>query len=226
MVLVIGHRGAKGYEPENTLRSFKKALELKVDMIELDVQLSKDKQLIVIHDNKVNRTTNGSGYVKEKTFNELRSLDAGKGEKIPTLREVFNLVDKQVTINIELKGKGTAKPVARLIEMYVKKKGWTNNHSFVSSFDYEELEKFNELNPEIKLGVLIGRNLERGLNFAEKIKAKVVSPRKRLITKKLIDKIHKKGRKVYVWTVNTKKGIEKIKKLKVDGIFSNYPDRI
>jgi len=105
MFLKIGHRGAMGYEPENTLRSFKKALDLKVDMIELDVYVCKSDELIVIHDDKVDRTTNGQGYVVNKTFEELRTLDAGKNEKIPTLSEVLNLVNRKAKLNIELKGK-------------------------------------------------------------------------------------------------------------------------
>ena len=99
MVTKIGHRGAMGYAPENTLKSFKKALELNVDAIELDVYICKSGELVVIHDDKVNRTTNGKGYVAEKTFKELRALDAGEKEKIPELKEVFDLVNKKVNIN-------------------------------------------------------------------------------------------------------------------------------
>src|SRR6056297_2287931 len=106
MVLKIGHRGAMGYEPENTLRSFKKAIELNVDMVELDVYVCSSGELVVIHDDKVDKTTNGKGYVSEKSFDELRKLDAGMGEKIPTLQEVLDLIDKRAKVNIELKGKG------------------------------------------------------------------------------------------------------------------------
>ena len=154
-MLKIGHRGAMGHEPENTLCSFQKALELGVDMIELDVYVLKTGELVVIHDDKVDRTTNGHGYVIDKSFKEIRSLDAGQGEKIPTLNEVFGLVDKKVPINVELKGEGTAIPVAKLIEQYINDKGWTEEHFLVSSFDHPELKKFKELKPNIRIGALI-----------------------------------------------------------------------
>ena len=115
-MLIIAHRGASGYEPENTLRSFRKAIGLKSDAIELDVQLTKDNKLVVIHDETVNRTTNGKGKVKDLTLRELRKLDAGKGEKVPTLEEVFNLVKRKVKIHVELKGNNIAKPVNDLIK--------------------------------------------------------------------------------------------------------------
>src|ERR1700691_2371330 len=99
-MLVIAHRGASGYEPENTLASFKKALEIGVDGIELDVHLSKDGNVMVIHDSWVNRTTNGIGRVENKTLKELQKLDAGNGEKIPTLQEVLDVINRKVLINI------------------------------------------------------------------------------------------------------------------------------
>ena len=91
-MIIIGHRGAMGYEPENTLRSFQKALDLGVDMIEFDVHLCKSGELVVFHDEKVNRTTNGQGYIAQKSLEKLKELDAGQGEKIPTLEEVLDLV--------------------------------------------------------------------------------------------------------------------------------------
>ena len=113
--LKIGHRGACGYEPENTLRSFKKALDLGVDTIELDVHKTKDEATVVIHDEKVDKTTNGTGFVADKSLEEIKKLDAGKGEKIPTLEEVLDLVNRKAQVNIELKGEGTARPVADII---------------------------------------------------------------------------------------------------------------
>jgi glycerophosphoryl diester phosphodiesterase len=116
---IIGHRGASGYEPENTLRSFQKAIDLGVEMIELDVYTCKSGELVVMHDDKVNRTTNGNGYVFNMTLTELKTLDAGKGEKVPTLVEVFDLINKKIAINVELKGEGTAESTAELIQKYI-----------------------------------------------------------------------------------------------------------
>ena len=149
-IIKVGHRGAMGYEPENTLRSFKKALELGVDMIEFDVYVCKSGELVVIQDDTLERTTNGKGLVIEKTLAELKELDAGKEEKIPTLEEIMDLADKKVKINIELKGDNTAKPVLNMIEKYVDEKGWKYDDFLVSSFNHNELKKFKELNPKIK----------------------------------------------------------------------------
>ncbi len=122
MVTKIGHRGAMGYAPENTLKSFKKALELNINCVELDVHACKSGELAVIHDDEVDRTTNGKGYIAEKDLNEVKILDAGEGEKIPLLSEVLDLIDKRIKINIELKAEGTAKPVYEMIEDYMKNK--------------------------------------------------------------------------------------------------------
>lgn len=104
-MLRIAHRGASGYAPENTLAAFKKALEFDIDVIELDVHLTKDNHLVVIHDKTVNRTTDGKGKVADKTLAELQKLDAGNGEKIPTLQEVLDLVNRKALVSIEIKGK-------------------------------------------------------------------------------------------------------------------------
>lgn len=122
MPLIVGHRGASGYEPENTLLSFERAIAMGVDMIELDVYVCKTGQLVVMHDDTINRTTNGKGKVMELTWDTLKKYDAGKGEHIPLLSQVFDLVNKRIIINIELKGPHTAKPVAELINYYVTNK--------------------------------------------------------------------------------------------------------
>ena len=113
-MICFGHRGASGYEPENTLRSFKRAIEIGCDWIELDVHLA-DQQIIVIHDDDLSGTTNGTGSTSSRSFTYLRSLDMGKGERIPTLGEVIALVDHQCSINIELKGADTAAAVSQFL---------------------------------------------------------------------------------------------------------------
>jgi len=224
-MLRIGHRGAMGYAPENTLKSFQKALELGVDMIELDVCKCKSGELVIIHDDKVNRTTDGEGYIIDKIFEEVRSLDAGEGEKIPTLQEVLDLVDQKVEVNIELKGDNTAEPVAKLIDEYIKK-GWKDSCFLVSSFNHYELKKFKELKPNIRVGALIGGIPLGYSEFAKELKAYSLHPTLEFINKELVDNAHKNGLKVLVYTVNDKDDINKMKELRVDGLFSNYPDRI
>lgn len=225
MIIKIGHRGAMGYEPENTLISFQKAINLKVDMIEFDVHLCKTGKVVVIHDDKVNRTTDGNGYVSEKSLKELRELNINKNQKIPTLQETLDLIDKKVKVNIELKGKNTAKPVFQIIKKYVNEKGWFYGDFFISSFDLGELTHFYKLIPEAKLGYIIKKptNLTQLL---QNIKLYSVNISVKHLTKDLVNELHKKGIKVFVWTVNDKKEIKRIKSLKVDGIISDYPDRI
>jgi glycerophosphoryl diester phosphodiesterase len=225
-IIKIGHRGAMGYEPENTLRSFKKALELKVDMIELDVYTLKSGETIVIHDDKVDRTTNGQGYVMDKNFEDIRILDAGKGEKIPTLQEVLDLVSRKVKVNIELKGEKTAVPVTKIINKYIEEKKWKNDDFLVSSFNHVELKEFKKLCPGIKVGALIMAIPEDYASFGEKISAYSINLNYEFINQKFVDDAHKRKLKVFVWTVNDKDDIKKMKALKVDGIFTNFPDRI
>jgi len=226
MITKIGHRGAMGYEPENTLKSFKKALEFDIDAVELDVYVCKSGELVVIHDDKVDRTTNGKGYVIEKTFDELRELDAGQNEKIPLLSEVLDVIDKKVKINIELKGANTAKPVNDLIEKYVKNKGWKYENFLISSFNHYELKQFNEINPDIEIGALITGIPIDFAEFAEKVNAKYVNLCIEFINQEFVDDAHNRGMKVFVWTVNDLDDIERMKALGIDGIFSNFPDRL
>lgn len=222
----IGHRGASGYEPENTLRSFKKALALGVDMIEFDVHVCASGELVVIHDTKVDRTTNGTGYVANKTLQELKKLDAGKGEQIPTLLEVLDVINQQAIVNIELKGVNTAEPVAKIINEYVTQKGWKYDKFFVSSFNHIELLKFKKLVPQVKTGALLEGIPVRLASFAQDCKAQAIGVFKDYVTQEYVNDAHKKKLKVYVFTVNEPDEIERIKKLGVDGIFSNFPDRL
>ena len=228
-MLKIGHRGACGYAPENTLKSFQKAIDLGVDMIELDVQLCKSGDLVVMHDDTVNRTTDGSGFVKKIKLKNLKKLDAGEEERIPTLEEILNLVDRRVKVNIELKGPKTAKPVMKLIEEYVKKKRWNLDDFIISSFSRRELKKARSINPLIQIGFLISRFqlLDHWwLSFAKKIRANFIGPSLKIISKRLIRKAHKQGLRVYIWTVNESKDIERMRKWEADGVFSNFPDKI
>ncbi len=223
-MLKIGHRGAMGYEPENTLLSFQRALDLKVDAVELDVHRCQTGELVIIHDDKVNRTTNGKGYVAEKTFDELRLLDAGKGQKIPTLEEVLDLVDKKAIVNIELKGTGTAEPVSKIIRKYIQKKGWQLNFFLVSSFNYYELQKFHQFAPEISIGILISEVPLENVEFTGKADVSSVHVCAKVIDRKFIEDAHQRGMKVFVWTVNHPQEIKRVKTLGVDGIFSDFPD--
>ena len=221
----FGHRGARGHEPENTLRSVRKALELGADGIEVDVYLA-DGQLVVIHDDTLERTTNGVGRVAEKSFAYLRSLDAGHGEPIPTLAEVFDTVNRRAVINVELKGPGTAAPVAQLIGQYVQSGGWRHEDFLVSSFDLAQIQTIKRLQPGIRTGALIEKVPPGLAAFAEQLGAWSVHPRKRCVSPELVADAHRRGLKVFVFTINRPADIAFMQTLGVDGVFTDYPERV
>lgn len=221
----IGHRGAAGYEPENTLTSFQKAIELGADMVELDVRICKTGEIMVFHDDTLERTTNGTGRIKDKTLAELKKLDAGKGHQIPTLSEVFDLVDKRIAINIELKGEKTALSVAQTIMEYVED-GWDEGQFLVSSFNYDELLNFKIFYPFLRMGLLFGRLKTNFFELAEFFCCYSIHPPIERVNFQLIENAHRKGLKVFVWTANDAEDIKVLQNLGVDGIFSDYPDRL
>lgn len=219
-ILKIGHRGAKGHKPENTLISFEKAIDFNVDGIELDVHLSLDGKLIVIHDETIDRTTPNNGFVKNSTSSDLKELG------IPTLIDVLDLVNRRCFVNIELKGIGTSKPVVELIAQYISNKNWNYNDFLVSSFDWKMLEEIQLLNPKIRIGVLTDESIKEALAFAKKIKAFSIHPDYRLLIKENVALVQENGFEIYTWTVNLTEDIQKIKSFNVNGIISDFPDRI
>lgn len=221
----LGHRGAAGHEPENTLRSVRKALELGAHGIEVDVHFV-DGQLVVIHDDTLQRTTNGHGPLTRKTFADLRSLDAGRGERIPTLAEVFDTVNRRALINVELKGPRTAAPVVAMIDGYVRHRGWRYGDFLLSSFDHEQIREARHLQPLVQIAPLINKAPPDLAGFAERMYAWAVNVSKRCITRALVDDAHARGLKVFVYTVNEPHEIENMKSLGVDGVFSNFPERV
>jgi glycerophosphoryl diester phosphodiesterase len=223
-MLCIGHRGAMGHEPENTLLSIHKAIALGVDAIEIDVH-NLDHNLVVIHDRDLARTTNGSGYLEHNSFAYVRSLDAGKGEQVPTLEEVFETVDRQVIINIELKGSNTAKLVISLIQTYIKA-GWSYTDFVVSSFDHDQLHQVKKICPEIITGMLIYGLPWQYLASAQEIQASLLIPNLDYVNSKMIESAHQQGLQVWVYTVNQPDDLKLMRALGVDGIFTNYPERV
>lgn len=225
-MLKIAHRGARGYEPENTLQAFQKAIEMKADGIELDVHLSSDGHLIVIHDETIDRTTNGKGFVNNLSLQKLKDFRIENKHQVPTLSEVLDLVNQQCFINIELKGIGTADAVATLIELYISEKNWSYDSFLVSSFDWEFLKQIDSLNPKISIGVLTETDIESAITFAKEIKAKAIHPDYHLLNKENTRQIQEIGFQVFPWTVNKKEDIAKIKTYNVNGIISDFTDRI
>jgi len=223
-MLCIGHRGAMGYAPENTLKSIEKALALKTPWVEVDV-FYVDDHLVVIHDDRLERTTNGSGYICDRTFAYLRTLDAGDGQQIPTLEEVLDLVAGRAGINIELKGPETAKPVINLIR---EKMGatWDPAKFMVSSFNHHEIKKVRVLDDRIRTGALIAGIPIEYAAFAQELGAYSVNQSREFVNSEFVRDAHRRGLKVFVYTVDHPEDMQRMQSLGVDGLFSNYPDRV
>jgi len=222
-MLIIGHRGAMGHAPENTLLSIEKALELGASWIEIDVQAA-DGHLVVFHDIRLERVTNGKGYVAEQSFSYLRSLDAGKGQQIPTLEEVFEQVNHRAGINIELKGPKTAALTAHLISRELDR-GWKRDKILVSSFNHPELMAFQTLCPNISIGPLIaGVPLGRAA-FAQAMGAYSVHICLDFVDSEFAKDARQRGLKVFVYTVNHPQDIARLHAMGVDGIFTDFPER-
>jgi glycerophosphoryl diester phosphodiesterase len=225
-VLKIGHRGACGYAPENTLLSFAIALTMNVSMIEFDVYQCASGHTVVIHDETVDRTTNGTGEVATMRLEQLKALDAGKGQIIPTLQEVLDLADHKAMVNIELKGKNTASPVAKIIDEYVLTKGW-NYHDFViSSFDHEQLYEIHALKPHVRIAILSHKLPAHYRRLVADLKAESINLKHSNITQDIIHELHAQNIKICAWTVNSPADITRLVEWGIDGIFSDFPDRL
>ena len=219
-MIKIGHRGAQGYVAENTLASFEKAMALDVDGIELDVHLSLDGEVMVIHDKTIDRTTSEKGLVKNFTCVELKKLE------IPTLNEVLDLINNNFLVNIELKSNDSVEKVIEIIDFYISEKKWNSENFIISSFDWKLLLKVKSLNKDIKIGVLTEENLESAITFAKKIEAFSINPYFKLLTAENVQIIQNEGFQIHTWTVNSPEDIIFVKSLQVDAIISDFPDRI
>ena len=223
---MIGHRGAAGHAPENTLRSFHKAVELGADMVELDVHLCATGEPVVIHDDTLDRTTDGSGRVRDVSLDDLRQLDAGAGERVPTLVEVIDEMSGRVAINVEIKGLGCVDRVNEVISDAVGDGLVSHDGLLVSSFHIGMLEWMRALSDDVRLGVLVGDAPSMVLEFAQRVGAYSVNPYHRRMSLEFVSSAHDLGLKVYPWTVNESGNIARAKAMGVDGIISDYPERV
>ena len=223
-MLTIGHRGAAGYEPENTIQSFAKAIKLGAEMIEFDVQLCKTGEVVVIHDFTLERTTNGNGLVAETPLSKLKQLDARKGQQIPTLEEVLKTISRKTIVNIELKGINIAQPTANIIRDFIENKNWQTNDFLVSSFNHSELLTFKKLMPETRIGVLYEEIPASFNETASALNAYSINAEFNYLNKKIVNWVHSIGYKIYAYTVNTNNEKLKMKEIGVDGIFTDFPD--
>ena len=231
--IILAHRGASAHAPENTLGAFELALAQNADAIELDVKLSADGQAVVIHDPTVDRTTSGHGRVKDLSLAQLRSLDAGsffsekyKGEKIPTLEEVFETVGKRTFINVELTNYNT--PRDQLVEtvcMLVKKFS-LQKHILFSSFFASNLSRARAYLPGVPRGLLALNGLlgawARSFGFAFG-RYHALHPNLKDVTQQQVQRVHRLQRRIHVWTVNAAEDMRRLFHWGVDAIFTDDP---
>ncbi|MCI5162147.1 MAG: glycerophosphodiester phosphodiesterase [Candidatus Electrothrix sp. AX5] len=221
--LCIAHRGAMGYEPENTLLSIRKALELKASWIEIDVHFI-DNHLMVIHDDVIDHPKESKINIYGKKFDFLRSINVGKEQKIPILEEVLNLVDRKANLNIELKGDFTASPVCELIVDYVENYGWNYDNFLLSSFKYNELETAREILSNIPIGLLTRERKFACFDKARSLGACYLNVSIDILTDDVVKKAHDNNLKVLVYTVNSPEELMMVQKTGADGVFTNYID--
>ena len=235
-VMVVAHRGFSGAAPENTLAAFRKAIEAGSDMIELDVHLSKDGKIVVIHDETLERTTNGQGKVVDHTLQEIKMLDAGSwfnpqfsGEKIPTLGEVLAIAQGKVPVNIEIKnpthGKYSITELAEKALQEVKMAEMMNQVIF-SSFNPVSLEWIRKKEPGARVAFLYHRPWNALPEVTGGREFQVLNLRNIHLTREKVDKIRKEGFTLNVYTVNSEEELEQFIRWGVDGIITNYPDRL
>lgn len=223
---VIGHRGAMGHETENTLPSIQKALDFEVDMIEIDVFKIQDDEIVVFHDEGLERLTDGIGQIESYNIGDLEQVKVEGGHRIPLLQEVLDLMNNKVELNIELKGANTAELVNSIMDYNVREKGWDFDKFIVSSFKWEELRKMRKVNPEVRIAILTEEDPLDALEIAKELNAEAINPYFVNLTTENVSQIQKEGFKIYTWTVNDLEDIEKMKVFGVDGIITNYPERV
>ncbi len=232
MTRIIAHRGASGYAPENTMEAFKLAIESGADGIETDVHLSKDGQVVIIHDEKIDRTSNGIGYVKDYNYEELSTFNYNNHMeqyefcKIPLLSDLLELVKSSgIYLNIELKTDffsypGIEEKVIELVKQYE-----LENQIIYSSFNHYTLMKIKEINPKAKIGLLYSAGLVQPWDYATHVHADALHPfYGNLDIPFYVEESHKHNIMVNTWTVNKRETMERFIEMDVDGLITNYPD--
>lgn len=243
-IYTIAHRGASGYAPENTIPAFEQALDMKSDYIELDIQLTKDLVPVVIHDGTVNRTTNGKGYVKDYTLEQLMTLDAGSwfnekypmfareiyaGLRIPTLDQVFERFGKEVAYMIEIKDPNLNSNIESVLNEHILKYDLTDYVS-IHSFSEASLRRFHAINASIPLYQIVWYDFsvyKISESYINRLKTYAVgiSPNFQKINAGYVAQVKNSGLKIFPYTVNYQVNMDKAVLWGVDGVHTNFPDR-
>ena len=231
-MLTIGHRGARGYIAENTLESIQKALDLNVDGVEIDVFRCASGEIVVFHDKKLKRLTGHNGLIEETTFEELKNMLVAGRYRIPTLQQVLEKIGGKILLNVELKGENTAIPTATILKQYLSDSQSDIKKLIVSSKNWKELTLFKNQNTNIPIGVLshynifLEKRVDAIIEKGRELSALAIHPKFSILNKKAIDKMHSAGFLVYSWTINSPKDIQRAIRLGVDGIITDFPDRV
>ncbi|MDP5147537.1 glycerophosphodiester phosphodiesterase family protein [Shewanella sp. ULN5] len=222
-MLIFAHRGASGYQTENTLASMQAALDLGVEAVELDVH-NVEGQLIVFHDRRLESKSTGNGLIKQKTLAELQHINI-KGHPFPTLWQVLSLINGQCIVNIELKGDNTVAPMLAMYDDVISQLNFTPDQLLFSSFNHPYLAQLKQAKPHAYVAPLLGGIPLDLAKSVSDLKAYSLHIDLGFISQALIDDAHQRGAKVYVYTVDNPDDIRALQAIGVDGVFSNYPDR-
>jgi glycerophosphoryl diester phosphodiesterase len=221
-ILIIGHRGASAITPPNTLKAFEKAIELKADYSEFDIHMTKDGEIVIIHDADTYSTTGVKGLIKNMTLEQIKSLDAGEGEKIPTLQELIAIAREKMGLQIEIKAQNLLDKLVKIL-----KKEKLLETSIISSFMFDELQKLKNIEPNVKVGLLLYAELVRPTIIKRKIEKVAKNNFYSIHTyfshtdQDIVDFAHNFGLKVIVWTVNDRRTMEELTHIGVDGIITD-----
>ncbi|MFW5790024.1 MAG: glycerophosphodiester phosphodiesterase [Bacillota bacterium] len=229
---ILGHRGAMGSAPENTLPSFKKAIADSADGVEFDVQLSADGVPVVIHDERVDRTTDGKGPVNQMSVREIKKLDAGSffadkfvDTAMPLLTEVIEVIQGMDIINLELKNSNINYEGMEKKVIEITKEFGVFNKTIFSSFNHYSLNKVKEIEPEAKTGVLYMAGIYQPWEYARKLDAAAIHPFYAAVVPEIVKKCHNHGLAVNVFGVNGDETIRQLLMMNVDAIITDYPAR-
>lgn len=224
--LNIAHRGFSGKYPENTMMAFRKAVDVGADGIETDLHMTSDGIIVICHDETIDRTTNGSGFIKDYTYDEIRKLDAGKGEKIPSLDELLNFMkDKNLLLNLELKNdvinyNNLEKDTINKIYEYGLEK-----NVIISSFNHQSMKRVKQYDSSIRTGLLYGSTICKPEEYAKQMGADALHPLFSLVMDQdVVHDIKKSGILINAYTVNREDEMKKLIGLGIDGIITNYPN--
>lgn len=222
----IGHRGAKGHVAENTLESIQKALQIGVDSIEVDVHKCASGELWVFHDFTLDRTTDGSGEIAKKSADAIRNLKVEGYYKVPLLTEVLDLIEGKCDINIELKGLNTAQGVCEIVKGRIATGRWQYSNFLISSFQKNELFQVRQFDEQVPIGILSKASVPEAIELGKHLNATAIHPSLGIITRDNTKMSQDAGFKVNVWTVNEREDIRRMLEFGVDGIISDYPNRL